>query len=786
MFRNFCKITLRGLLRNKTFSLLNIAGLAIGMASAVLICLWIQDELRYDHFYPKQDRLYAMLTHHLADGKIGTGASTPEIMQPSVKREIPGVEDAVRIGWNSPSLFDYKDKQLRAQGTCADPGFLTMFDYPMIAGDPATALVDPHSIVLTQSMAQRLFGAEDPMGKIVKVDNSLTATVTGVMKDLPANSQIKLEWVNSYNYKSTKGYIDSDWTDVNNRMFVLLRPGASLDAVNKQMGGMIDHYSGGRARTSAFLYPMSRLHLYSEFANGKVIGGRITTVRIFGIIAFLILVIACINFMNLSTARSERRAKEVGVRKVIGAGQGSLILQFLGESMAISVIAGVLAFGLVQVSLPYFDTLTDKSLSLAYSTPGFWLSAVGFICLTGLLAGSYPAFFLSRFRPVSVLKGVFKKTQAQVTPRKVLVVIQFTVAIVLVVGTLVILRQVRHAQGRNTGYNQQNLVYVNIEGEIGKHYESIRNDLLASGSVTALSATMAPLTQTFSMGTSLSWPGMTPETHITFMRSATDGDIVRSAGLTLVQGRDIDIHRYPSDSTACLINEAALKATGLKDPIGQDIYDDPTHWHVVGVIKDFILNSPYEPIMPMIIKGPKYYLGVIHLKLNPNHSTSENLAAVEKVFKTYNPSYPFEYHFIDEEYAQNFASEKRTGSLAALFAGLTVLISCLGLFGLATYMAESRIKEIGIRKVLGASATHIALLLSGSFVRLVLLSILIATPISWYAMHQWLEGYTYRTTISGWLFVAAGGIAVLIAVVTVSFQALRAALSNPVKSLRTE
>jgi len=786
MFKNYWKIAVRNLLRSKGFSFLNIAGLALGMASATLILLWIQHERSYDTFHAKDARLYELMTSHYADGKWGTGTATPDVMPGAIMKDCPEVEDVVRVGWNSNLLVNYGEKSMKSSGVPVDTGFFRAFSFPLLKGDVRTVLRDPYSIVLTEGMAQRLFGNEDPMGKTVKVDNAINWTVTGVMKDLPDNTQFKFEWVNSYNYLAMKGYIDSDWTDVNIRAFVLLKPNASAASANARIKGMIEKYSGGKSKTEAFIYPLNKMRLYAEFTDGKPSGGKIVTVRIFGLVAGLILLIACINFMNLSTARSERRSKEVGIRKVVGARKPALVFQFLCESLLIVSVAGVLALFIVQWSLPAFGDLTSKHLVLDYGNVGFWAVALGFVLITGLLAGSYPAFFLSSFRPVAVLKGGLLRVHALLTPRKVLVVTQFTIAVVLIVSSLVIARQIQYAEDRKTGYDQHNLIYTSMEGDVRAHFGSIKQALLGSGAVSAVSATTSPLTQTWSWGSSIAWEGIPPDTHIGFMRSATSGGIIAAAGLKLVEGRDIDIDAYPTDSTACLINESAVKVAGFKNAIGQWLYDPPTKWHVVGVFKDFVLGSPYEPIKPFIIKGPKYFVGTIHIKLNGDHPTGENLAAVEKVFKTYNPAYPFEYHFIDADYADKFKGEKLTGKLAGLFAGLTIFISCLGLLGLAAYMAESRTKEIGIRKVLGASAVRISVLLSSGFVRLVLIAIVIATPISWYVTHEWLQGYSYRVNVQWWWFVAAGVVAVVIAVLAVSAQSIRAAVANPVKSLRAE
>jgi ABC-type antimicrobial peptide transport system permease subunit len=490
--------------------------------------------------------------------------------------------------------------------------------------------------------------------------------------------------------------------------------------------------------------------------------------------------------MNLSTARSEKRAREVGIRKMAGALKRSLIIQFFTESILLAFISGILAIAIVQFCLPSFNSLVAKNLFIDYGNIYSWIAAIGFILVTGILAGSYPAFFLSSFKPALVLKGAFKKVNALVTPRKVLVILQFTFAIALIICTIIIEQQIKYAQDRDTGYDKNNLGFVFIQGDIGKNYELIKNDLLNLGAAKFVSKTQAPLTQNWSSGISLNWQGKDPNAKIQINRYTEDGDLVKTAGMHLVEGRDIDIKNFPSDSTACLISEGTVKVMGFKNPIGQIIEDYPDKWHVIGVIKDFILESPYESIKPFMIKGPKYGGNAIHIKLNEANGTAKNLAIAERVFKKYNAAYPFEFYFIDKEYTRKFEDEKLTGTLASLFAILTILISCLGLFGLAAYMAANRLKEIGVRKVLGASITNIASLLSKDFIKLVALAFLVASPVAWWAMNKWLLGYNYRINISIWVFIGTGFLAVLIALITVSFQAIRAAVSNPVNSLRSE
>jgi putative ABC transport system permease protein len=786
MLKNYIKIASRNLLRNKGFSMINIGGLAIGMASSVLILLWVQNEMSFDRFHKKNDRLYEVFGNVRMDGAIQSQTPSPELLGPALKKDYPEVDETARIGWDQNMLVTYKEKLLKPTGNWADASFLTMFSFPLLKGDAKTALSDPYSMVVTEKLAKSLFGSEDPIGKVVKVDNSNDFKITGLLKDLPNNTQFDFDYLMSYAFLESKHYIDSDWTDVSIRTFATLKPNTSLEEANSKIKNITIKNSGRRSEVTEFLYPVSQLRLFSKFENGNPVGGRIETVRLFAVIAAFILLIACINFMNLSTARSEKRAKEVGIRKVSGALKKSLVAQFLIESIIISSIAGVLALLLVELFLPAFSHLTEKKLFIDFQNISFWTASIGFILLTGLLAGSYPAFFLAAFKPVSVLKGSFKKINALVTPRKILVVSQFTFAIILVISTIIIVQQIKYGQDRKTGYDKSNLAYVFMEGTIRKNYDIIKNELLNSGIAVSVSQTMAPLTQSWSSGFSLSWPGKDPKTHISFDRSTTNGDLIKTAGLTLVEGRDIDLRNYPSDSTACVINESAARLMKSKSAIGQTIYDDPVTWHVVGVIKDFILQSPYEPTRPIIFKGPKYGSNVMNIKFNSRNLTADNLKNASVIFTKYNPSFPFEYHFVDEEYAKKFSDQELVAKLAALFAGLTIFISCLGLFGLASYMAENRIKEVGVRKILGASVINITALLSADFVKLVATAILISAPIAWYAMKTWLQGFEYRVQINWWVFVFAGLLAIFIALCTVSFQAIRAAVANPVNSLRSE
>lgn len=789
MIKNFFKIAWRNLLRNKGFSFINISGLAIGMAAAVLITLWIQNEVSYDQFHEKKDRIYEAWNKAQFSGKLNCWNTTPKILARTAEKDIPEVERSVRVNWGRQMLFSLGDKRINVQGNMVDTGFFQMFSFPFVKGNPQTALTGDYSLVLTEKAAKKVFGDEDAMGKVVKIDNKENYTVTGIVKDLPNNTRFNFEYLMNWSYLVRNGEDDSTWGNNSTRTYMLLKPNASFASANGKIKGLKVKYAKDEEDDKTwemFLYPASRWRLYSNFTDGKEDGGLIDFVKLFGVIALFILLIACINFMNLSTARSEKRAKEVGIRKVVGAQKRFLIGQFIGESVLLSFFAGILALIIVQVALPGFSTLTDKKLFIDYGNINFWLAGIGFILLTGILAGSYPAFFLSSFQPVKVLKGTFKAANALITPRKLLVVLQFTFAIILIICTSIVKQQIDHAQNRESGYNRENLVYHFLTGEIDKHYDAIKNELISSGIATSVTKTSAPLTQGWSDSWGFEWEGKDPKDKTDFDRYCADDDIVKTAGFKLIKGRDFNLKEFPTDSSAMIINESALKTMNFKDPLGKIVKDDNREYHIVGVIGDFILGSPYYPTKPMIIEGAKGWFNIMHFKLNPANTNAANLKKAEAIFKKYNPEYPFEYKFIDEEYTNKFKAEQRTGTLAAIFAGLTIFISCLGLFGLATYMAENRIKEIGVRKVLGASVAGITTLLSKDFLKLVMISFVLACPVSWYMMHKWLEDYPYHVNIQWQVFVFAAFLSFIISVLTVSYQSIKAAIANPVKSLRTE
>lgn len=794
MIKNYLKTLLRDFLKSRAYSLINIVGLSIGMAAVILIMLWVQNELSMERFHEKADRIYVMYNRDInPEGNRWAWGNTPKILAPTLKTDYPEVEDAVRFN-NINFLLTVGEKKLNVRGAFTDSSFFNIFTFPLIQGDTRKALTDAHSIVLTEKFAKTLFGNDDAMGKIIRIDSSHNATVTGIVKDLPNNTLLQFDYLLPWTYLDQLGENDTYWGNNSVTTYTLLKTGASQHVFDGKVRTItIDHTKGteSAATTEVFTQPLNRYYLYGKSENAKLVAGNMVTVRLFIVLAIFILLIACINFMNMSTARSERRAKEVGIRKVAGVRKEMLVLQFLLESTILSTLSFLIAILIVQLGLGAFNQLVGKALFVPYGDPLFWLCAIGFILLTGITAGSYPAFYLSSFSPVSVLKGAFKKTNALVTPRKVLVTIQFTIAIILIIATIIVYHQVQYGLERDTGYKKDNLVFIFSEGDIGKHYTSIKNELLNTQVATSVTLSANPITQQWSDSWGYYWDGSTKtDEKIDFLRLGSDANFTKTFDIKMSEGRDIDVYQYPTDSTAVLLNETAVKAMRLKNAVGTQIHQrgGDLVFHVVGVVKDFIIESPFQQnISPMTVFGPKGYSQmIVHIKLNPVNTTANNLARMEKILKTYNPQYPFRYIFADEDYAQKFQNAERAGKLAGLFAFLTILISCLGLFGLAAYMAESRTKEIGVRKVLGATVWNVTQLLSVDFLKLVILSFVIASPIAWYAMNAWLEGYSYRVGIEWWVFALTGILAVAIALLTVSSQAIKAAVANPIKSLREE
>jgi putative ABC transport system permease protein len=783
MLHNYLKVAIRNLFRNRVHSIINITGLALGMAAAALLLLNIQFELGIDQFHQKKDRLYQVWMKGPRNGTIDSWNSTSALVAPEL-RKFPEIVDVTRLTF-SYELFRYKDQKIPSWGSYADPAFLSMFSFPLIKGNSQTALANPNNIVITEQLAKRIFGNDDPMGKTINTPGGDNFVVTGILKDFPANSHL------NYNYLLPWSKLRGPfaWNYQNADTYVELAPNADPEAINRKIAGIVSNNFINSGRTledqKVFLYPFKRVYLENRFENGKPAGGEIDNLKLMGGLAGILLVIACINFMNLSTARSEKRGKEVGIRKVIGAARPSLIAQFIGESILLAALSGLVALMIVQLTLPSFSTLVRQNLAIPWQNPLFWLSALGFVLMTGVLAGSYPAFYLSSFRPVRVLKGILQNGNALVTPRKILVVVQFVFSILLINFTLIYERQFQHVLDRETGYAKDNLVYHGLTADLRHNYAAIRNELIATGTATAVSKANGTVTDISGVESGLKWDGMDPKANPGFNLMSEDGGLIQTSGLTLIAGRDIDIAKYPDDTLSCVINETSAKALGFKNPIGQIIRDVDERWKIVGVVKDFLAGNPDQATMPLLVKGGVGD-GVINIRLNPARPFTANARRTEAILKKYNPGYLTDLKFADKDYEEKFRQARNTGVLIHLFTLIAIFVSCMGLLGLATYMAENRTREIGIRKVLGSSVSGIVTLLARDFVKLILISVIIASPLAWLFMKFFLQHFYYRISPDAWVLAASGAAALLMALFTISFQVIRAALNNPARNLRTD
>jgi putative ABC transport system permease protein len=783
MIKNYFKIAWRNLLKSKVYSSINIVGLATGMAVALLIGLWIWDELSFDSYYENHKRLAQVMINQTSKGETYTDGTVAMPLGDALR--IQYASDFKRVSltsWNNDHILTVGDKKLSGAGMWVQHDFPEMFTLKMIQGS-RDALKDPSSILLSQSLSQALFDNANPINKTIRLDNRLDLKVGGVYKDLPHNTtfyntKLLLPW----NHKDNWLNAQTTWDNHCGQLFVELTDQADFNKATAKIKNVPTPYIK-EWQEEIMLHPMYKLHLYNEFKNGKAVGGRIQFVWLFGIIGVFVLLLACINFMNLSTARSEKRAKEVGIRKAVGSLRSQLIWQFLSESVLVAFLSFILAIALVQLLLPFFNGLSDKQMSIIWNSPLFWLVAFVFTLFTGIISGSYPAFYLSAFKPMKVLKGIFRAGPSASLPRKVLVILQFTVSVTLIIGTIIVFRQIQFAKDRPVGYTRQRLITVPLTSDLSGHYAAIKNDLLLTGAIENMAESSQPSTY-FSNNNSIEWKGKDPGLVVFFRDVNVTHEFGKTIGWSIKEGRDFSID-FPTDSSSAILNETGAKITGLKNPVGEMIKYNGKAYTIVGIAKDMVTQSPYEPMEPSIFFCDGW-MGVITIRIKPTTPVREALAKIQPVFKKYNPNSPFEFKFIDDEYAKKFSNEERIGNLASFFAILAIFISCLGLFGLASFIAEQRTKEIGVRKVLGATVFNLWKMLSKDFVVLVIISCLIAIPITWYFLNQWLQKYTYRTEISWWVFAAAGAGALGITLLTVSFQAIRAAIANPVKSLRTE
>lgn len=794
MLTNYVKIAWRNIVNNKVYSFINIGGLAVGMAVAMLIGLWIWDELSFNKGHENYDRIAQVMQYQTFNGEINTQGAIPFPMGAELRKSYGSdFKHVIMATWINGHILSVGDKKFSKTGAYMEPQASELLTLTMQKGTRA-GLTDPHSIMLSESAAMAYFGTTDPIGKVMKIDNKFDVKVTGVYNDLPFSSTFRelyfiAPWELYFNDENWPEKITNPWRANMYVAYVQVADNADMQQVSAKIKDVKlrnVHKEEAEFKPAVFLHPMRSWHLYSSWKNGVNIGGRIDYVWLFGIISVFVLLLACINFMNLSTARSEKRAREVGIRKAVGSMRGQLINQFFSESLLVVSIAFVLSLMLVVLLLPAFNQLADKQLGIPWTSPSFWLFGGGFSVLTGLIAGSYPAFYLSSFQPIKVLKGTFRVGRFAALPRKVLVVIQFTVSVTLIIGTIIVFRQIQFAKNRPLGYNQNGLVSVPITtGELSGHYDAIRAELLATGAVTEASQSSSPTTGVWVINNGYEWPGKSPNVQGNFGTIAISHDFGKTVGWTFKAGRDFS-RELATDSSGMVLNVAAAKFMGLKNPIDAIVKVDGKPYKVIGVIDDMVMDSPYSPAFRTVFMLDYSWANLFTLRLAPSASPTEAMPKIEAIFKKYAPSAPFNYRFVDQEYARKFGDEERIGNLATVFAILAIFISCLGLFGLASFVAEQRTKEIGVRKVLGATVLNLWGLLSKEFVLLVLIAFAIATPIANYSLSTWLLKYEYHTDISWWVFVASGVGALLITLLTVSYQSVKAALMNPVKSLRSD
>ncbi|GAB4035760.1 ABC transporter permease [Spirosoma jeollabukense] len=791
MLRNYLKIAFRNLTKHKVYSAINIAGLATGMAVAMLIGLWVWNEFAYNQTYANYDSIAKVMQNQTFNDKIDTWSGQAMQLAPELRSSYGGhFKYAVTADYPGNYLLSLGNQKITKSGNFIEPDITEMLALTMLKGTRA-GLKDPFSILLSESAAKALFGKADPLNKLINLDKKWAVKVTGVYADLPQNSTFQdLAFIAPWELKKKNLPEWLDWGNSWFQTFVQIADDANMNKVSVAIKdaklNKVRNNDDARFKPELFLLPMPKWHLYSEFKNGVNVGGQIQYVWLFSIIGFFVLLLACINFMNLSTARSEKRAREVGVRKAIGSLRKQIMLQFFSESFLVVCLAFALALLLVLLVLPGFNSVADRQISIPWSNPVFWLSALGFSLLTSLVAGSYPAIYLSSFQPIKVLKGTFRVGRLAALPRKVLVVVQFTVSITLIIGTLIVFQQIDFAKNRPVGYNRSSLLSIPIKtDELITHFATFRDELLNTGAVEEVAATDSPITNTYVTNSGLSWKGKAPNMADEFVTLRVTHEFGKMIDWQIKEGRDFS-KEFSTDSTGFILNEAAVAYMGLKNPINEIIQWGDGKYKVIGVVKNLITQSPYEPVKQMIFFVNYKRLSLITLKINPAKSASEALAKIEAVYKKYDPDNPLDYKFADQEYARKFGEEERVGKLASFFAVLAIFISCLGLFGLASFVMEQRTKEIGIRKVMGASVVNLWQLLSQDFILLVVISLLLAGPMAWYFMQLWIQKYTYRAELSWWIFAASGLGALLITLLTVSFQSVKAALMNPVNSLRSE
>jgi len=793
MFKNYFKTSWRNIVKEKGYSAFNILGLAVGLAVALIIGLWAQYHLSYDRFLPDFGQAYRAMVRSTGNGVTYAGEATCLPLADAIRRDVPEVKYVAQADFGGQHSLMTGDKKLYSKGLFAGEDFLKIFRYPLLQGNAEDVLKQPASIVLTRSTAIALFGREDPINKTVRLDNLHDVKVAGVLADLPDNSSLTFNYIIPFAYYiQTQDWIRQNlgnWNMDPIQTFVALQPNAGKEQAALALKTIYKRYAPDEYKVSkleAFIHPLKDWHLYSDFKNGVVAGGFIDYVRMFSIIGVLVLLIACINFTNLSIARSERRAREVGVRKAIGSLKRHIIFQFLIESVLVTLIAFGVALLLLSVSLPAFNTFTTTTIRIPWSSAPFWGVMLSYVLLTGLLAGSRPALYLSSFRPVAVLKGTLRISRAATLPRKILVVLQFTCSVALIISTVIIYQQIQYAKSRPAGFEADRLMMTDASSDLDHNFPALKNDLLSTGQVTGVTKATTPATELYSMAGVDDWQGKNADETLGVANVGITDDYFKTLGMQLIRGRDFE-RGMNEDTSHVILNEAAVQRMRFKDPLNQVIFwNGHRKIRVIGVVKNALMTSPYSAVEPtFFVYNPSWSSSVMY-RLAPGVDAGAAIARFAPIFSKYNPAYPYSYQFADERYAAKFSGEVVIGKLSGTFAALAIFISCLGLFGLVAYVAQQRTKEIGIRKVLGASVAQVWVLLSREFIFLVMLSCLIATPIALYFMHRWLETYDYRIRIGPRVFIASAAAAIVVTILTISVQAIKAALMNPVNSLRSE
>ncbi|MFT3827664.1 MAG: ABC transporter permease [Chitinophagaceae bacterium] len=790
MFYSSLKIAWRQLLKNKGYALINIGGLAVGMGVVLMIGLWVWDEMSFDRYHKNYKRMAQAWQMVNFDGNNSFYNSMPVPLSRELRSKYPEVEAASMATYTKDVIVAYGDKKLIQPGIFAEEDLPRMLTLDITSGE-LNGLRDMHAVLLSQSLSGSIFGDQSPIGQVVRLNNKADVKVAGVYKDLPANSSFNgVHFIGTWQLYSTldsyAGNALDKWDENSFPLYVLLREGTDVEQLSRKVRDIrMKLDNPPRYKPAFFLHPMSKWHLYSDFTGWAESEGLIKLVRLFAIAGIFVLLLACINFMNLSTARSEKRSREVGIRKTLGSLRRQLVYMFFSESVLIAFIALIACLLLAQLAMPFFNSIAGKSMHLPWTYWPFWAIMLVFTLVTGLLAGSYPALFLSSFRPVKVLKGIHKTGKGNVFSRKVLVVFQFAVSVILIIGTIIVGRQIQFAKDRSSGYNRDLLVEVYPHASLFKHYEALHDDLLKTGVVYDMAELGGSITADNGGTTDISWPGKVPGATPLIMANQVTHEFGHTIGWKMIKGRDFS-RAFSTDTAGIIFNEEAVRLMGMKEPVDQIVKLNGRDLRIIGVVGNIVKGDPFRPVQPTLYTLSYKAANTVLVRINNGAGISSALSRVEKVFSRYTPAAPFDYKFVDDNYAAKFTTEVRIGKLSGFFAAFAIFISLLGLFGLASFMAERRTKEIGIRKVLGANVLQVWMLLSREFIILTGLAFIIASPIAYYFMYQWLENYTYRTPISLWIFAVVALSMILITIFTVSVQAIRAALMNPVKSIRME